>query len=95
MPLLSVGLDVFLIALLLVALLMFWRLDQKLQALREGNDGMRQSASELVQAISRAELAIRGLRHASEETGRELQNKIDEARSLMRSADRLPTRPRL
>ncbi len=90
---LALGLDAFLIALLLVALMLFWRLEQRLNALRNGQDGMREAARELIEATSKAEAAIRNLRAASQEAGRELQNKINETRAFARTYES-PAPPR-
>ena len=68
--------------LLLLTVIYCWRLDQRLNALRKGNDGMIDAARELAETIHQAELAIQGLRKTANETGRELQSRIDEARSV-------------
>ncbi len=71
------------LALLLLAVLFFcWRLDRKLAALRAGQDGVREAAVELREASAHAELAVRNLRAAAQETGRDLQARIEEARRL-------------
>jgi hypothetical protein len=64
----------------------FWRLDRKLNALRTGQDGIRAAAAELVQATTQAEAAIRTLKLAAGESGRDLQARINDARA---TADRL------
>lgn len=74
---LALGLDAFLIALLLVALALFWRLEQRLNALRNGQDGMREATRELIEATTKAEMAIRNLRVASQEAGRDAQTRND------------------
>jgi hypothetical protein len=72
--------------LLAACLFYFWRLDRKLQALRNGQDGIRAAASELVQATAQAENAVRALRMTATEAGRDLQARINDARV---TADRL------
>ncbi|MBS0385938.1 MAG: hypothetical protein JSS00_11375 [Proteobacteria bacterium] len=67
-------------------LVYFWRLDRKLNALRTGQDGIRAAAAELVQATTQAEAAIRALKLTASEAGRDLQARINDARS---AADRL------
>jgi hypothetical protein len=67
-------------------LVYFWRLDRKLNALRTGQDGIRAAAAELVQATTQAEAAIRTLKLTASEAGRDLQARINDARS---TADRL------
>lgn len=75
------------LAVLLAACLFYcWRLDRKLSALRSGQDGIRAAARELTQATAQAEAAVRALRVTADEAGRDLQARIDEARS---TADRL------
>jgi hypothetical protein len=76
-----------LLALLLAACLLYcWRLDRKLAALRNGQDGVREAAGELLQAVAQAENAVRTLRATAQDAGRDLQARIDQARTL---ADRL------
>lgn len=71
------------LAVLLAACLFYcWRLDRKLSALRTGQDGIREAARELMESVTAAEMAIRNLRAASNEAGRDLQARIDTARSL-------------
>ncbi|MGE0046310.1 MAG: DUF6468 domain-containing protein [Hyphomonadaceae bacterium] len=72
-----------LLAFLMLACLFYcWRLERKLSALRSGQDGIRQAAAELVQAVAQAENAVRTLRASAQETGRDLQARIDTARAL-------------
>jgi CHASE3 domain sensor protein len=76
-----------LLAVMLAACLyFFWRLDQKLQALRSGQDGVREAAIELAQATAQAEAAVRAMRATAQEAGRDLQARINDARA---TADRL------
>ncbi len=71
------------LAILLAACLFYcWRLDQRLSALRAGQDGIREAARELMESVTAAETAVRNLRAASNEAGRDLQGRIDTARSL-------------
>lgn len=71
------------LAVLLVACLFYcWRLDQKLSALRKGQDGLRAAAAELSETVTQAENAVRGLRMTASDAGRDLQARIDEAKSL-------------
>jgi hypothetical protein len=75
------------LALMLAACLVyFWRLDKKLQALRSGQDGALAAAAELAQATAQAETAVRALRATAQETGRDLQARINDARA---TAERL------
>ncbi|MGE3143700.1 MAG: DUF6468 domain-containing protein [Hyphomonadaceae bacterium] len=76
-----------LLALLLAACLFFcWRLERRLSALRSGNDGVIAAAAELAQATAQADAAVRSLRSAATETGRDLQTRINDARAI---SDRL------
>lgn len=72
--------------LLAACLYFFWRLDRKLAALRDGQDGVRAAAVELVEATAQAEAAVRALRSTAQDAGRDLQARINDARA---TADRL------
>jgi len=76
------GLEGLLIVLLAACLIFCWRLDRKLAALRDGQDGVRAAAAELVQASMQADAAVRALRAASQDAGRDLQARIDTANAL-------------
>ena len=54
--------EVVLALMLGACLYYFWRLDQKLQALRTGQDGALRAAAELGQATAQAEAAVRAMR---------------------------------
>lgn len=79
-------LEIVLALMLGVCLFFFWRLDQKLTALRSGRDGVLKAAAELAQATAQADAAVRSLRATAQETGRDLQARINDARA---TADRL------
>lgn len=80
------AIEIVLALMLAVCLVYFWRLDRKLQALRSGQDGALAAAAELAQATAQAEAAVRALRATAQETGRDLQARINDARA---TADRL------
>lgn len=82
----GIGLEILLAVLLGACLFYCWRLERKLAALRDGQDGVRQAAAELAQAAAKAESAVRAMRATAQETGRDLQARIDDARTL---SDRL------
>jgi hypothetical protein len=82
----TLTLEIALALMLGACLFFFWRLDRKLAALRSGQDGVRAAASELMQATAQAEAAVRSLRVAAQESGRDLQARINDARA---TADRL------
>lgn len=76
-----------LLAILLIACLYYcWRLEGRLKALRDGQDGVRGAAAELVQAVTQADGAVRALKIAANDAGRDLQARIDTARAI---SDRL------
>lgn len=79
-------LEIVLALMLGACLFYFWRLDRKLSALRSGQDGALAAAAELAQATAQAEAAVRALRVAAQDSGRDLQARIDNARA---TADRL------
>lgn len=78
----SLLLDGALAVLLFIAILYCWRLDGRLKNLRSGKDGMLQAARELQSAVGDAEKAIALLRQSSDQAGRDLQRRIDEARAV-------------
>lgn len=78
----GIGLDIGLALLLAVVLFFCWRLERKLSALRSGQDGIRAAAVELKEATAHAEIAVRALRATALETGRDLQARIDDAKSV-------------
>jgi hypothetical protein len=82
----SLGIEIGLALLLSAALYFCWRLERKLQQLRSGQDGVRAAALELKEAAAHAEAAVRALRTTAQESGRDLQARIDDAKAL---ADRL------
>lgn len=79
-------LEIVLAIMLCACLYTFWRLDRKLAALRNGQDGVRAAAAELAAATAQAEAAVRALRLTAQDAGRDLQNRINDARA---TADRL------
>jgi hypothetical protein len=80
------AIEIVLALMLGACLVYFWRLDRKLTALRSGQDGALQAAAELAQATAQAEAAVRALRATAQDTGRDLQARINDARA---TADRL------
>ena len=82
----TLAIEVVLAVLLAVCLFYFWRLDQKLQALRTGQDGALRAAAELAQATAQAEAAVRAMRSTAQDAGRDLQARINDACA---TADRL------
>lgn len=92
----SLVLELALAALLVACLFYCWRLDRKLSALRKGEAGIRAAAAELSQAVAQADIAIKTLRVTAQESGRDLQARIDAARGLVEPRTperRTPERP--
>jgi len=89
----GVILDLLLIALILTALAYGLRLEKKLRALREGQDGFVKAVAELNTAAGRAEAALAELRAAGEETDL-LHERIVAARTLKAELEGLVTRGR-
>lgn len=72
-----------LIGLLLVgAAIMCWRVDRRLKALRDGQDGLRETVAALNDAVDRARAGLAALDRASRESGEVLEARIREARAL-------------
>jgi hypothetical protein len=80
------AIEIVLALMLGACLVYFWRLDRKLTALRSGQDGALKAAAELAQATAQAEAAVRVLRATAQDTGRDLQARINDARA---TAERL------
>jgi len=82
----TLAIEVVLALMLGACLFYFWRLDRKLNALRTGQDGALRAAAELAQATAQAEAAVRAMRTTAQDAGRDLQARINDART---TADRL------
>ncbi|MEM6625407.1 MAG: DUF6468 domain-containing protein [Pseudomonadota bacterium] len=74
--------EITLALLLVIAIAYCWRLDQRLKALRSGEDGLLAAARELAQTVAQAQIAVTDLKRSADASGKELQSKIDEARVL-------------
>ena len=85
--------DLLLIGLILAAIGYGLRLEKKLRALREGQEGFVKAVTELNVAAGRAESALAELRAAGEETDL-LHERIVAARTLKAELDGLVTRGR-
>ena len=72
-----------LVALLMLgAGIMCWRVDRRLKALREGQDGLKATIGALNDAVDRARASLAALDRASKESGGELKTRVEEARRL-------------
>ena len=78
----SIVLEGFLALLLVIAIAYCMRLDGKLKAVRNGNARMLEAAKELQNSVMHAQNAVTALRRSADAAGKELQNKIDEARAI-------------
>jgi Domain of unknown function (DUF6468) len=85
----SFVLEIVLVLLLAACLFYCWRLEQRLAKLRNGQDGVRATVVELMQATAQAEAAVRQLRGAAQEAGQDLQEQIEDARKLTERLSRL------
>jgi hypothetical protein len=83
----ALGLDLLLIALLIVALGFGLRLNKRLKALRESQAGFVMAVAELDASAVRAESALKALRAASEDTHDALLTRIETARALCLKLD--------
>lgn len=72
-----------LIGVLLVgAAVMCWRVDRRLKALRDGQDGLKETVSALNDAVDRARAGLAALDRASKEAGETLEQRTRQARVL-------------
>lgn len=68
--------------LLIGAAVMCWRVDRRLKALRDGQDGLKETVAALNDAVDRARAGLASLDRASKETGAVLEQRTVEARAL-------------
>lgn len=86
---LALGFEVMLALLLLLTVVYCWRLEQRLNTLRSGADGLREAVQDLVTATGRAQTCIEGLRQATEQGGAELDRRMQSAGKLAADLQRL------
>ncbi len=91
----SLGFEILMSLLLVITICYCFILDRKLKALRSGQDGVRQSISDMVQATLQAEQCITNLRSSAEQVGQDLEARIIEAKSLQNKLARPTTPPRM
>ena len=89
MSIIGLFMNVLLASLLLAALLMGWRLNRRLKALRDSHDGFAIAVRELNAAAARAEQGLADLRAATDEAVDELADRIDKGRALATRLQRL------
>jgi len=92
---LALGFEILLALLLLVTVFYCWRLDRRLNALRNGQDGMREAVTDLIKATSQAEACIQGLRDTAGQSSVELDARITKAQKLAADLQRLSRQSRL
>ncbi len=86
---LTLGLEILLALLLLVTVFYCWRLDRRLNALRNGQDGMREAVQDLITATEQAQSCIAGLRETANQSSTELDARIHSAQRLAADLQRL------
>jgi hypothetical protein len=82
MSLVAIALNVLLAALLAAALAMGWRLNRRLQTLRESQQGFAKAVAELNAAAARAEKGLADLRAAGDEAMDLLGDRIKKGREV-------------
>jgi len=89
MSIIGIGLNLLLACLLGAALAMGWRLNKRLQALRDSHDGFATAVRELNAAAERAEQGLADLRAATDEATDALGDRIHKGRELVQKLERL------
>ena len=88
MSAIAIGLNLMLAGLLAAALMMGYRLNGRLKALRESHEGFAKAVAELDAAAARAEQGLADLRAATDEAHDALADRIEKARALTAKLDR-------
>ena len=88
MSLVAISMNLLLAVLLAAALLMGWRLNRRLKALRDSHEGFAQAVAELDAAARRAEQGLADLRAATDEAAETLGDRVNEARQLSTRLER-------
>lgn len=88
MSIVAIGMNLMLAGLLVVALLMGYRLNARLKALRESHEGFAKAVADLDAAAARAEQGLADLRAATDEAHDALADRIEKARALTAKLDR-------
>lgn len=84
----AIGMNLMLAGLLFAALVMGYRLNTRLKALRESHEGFARAVAELDAAAARAEQGLADLRAATDEAHDALADRIEKARALTARLDR-------
>ena len=77
----GIGLNILLAVLLAAALFMGWRLNRRLNVLRDSQEGFARAVGELNGAALRAERGLAELRAASDEASEILTDRVEKARA--------------
>jgi uncharacterized membrane protein len=88
MSVIAIGLNLLLAGLLAAALMMGYRLNIRLKALRDSHEGFAKAVAELDAAAARAEQGLADLRAATDEATDALADRIEKARALTAKLDR-------
>jgi hypothetical protein len=96
MTLAGLAFEALVCVLLLMAVIMCWRVDRRLRALRNGQDGLVGTITGLNDAVERARATLSALDRATRDGGESLREEVDRFLSgeAELSAERLTTRPR-
>ena len=82
MSIASLAFEALVCVLLLAAAVMCWRVDRRLRALRDGQDGMKDTIGALNDAVDRARASLAALDRASKDQGAALKTEVEHARRL-------------
>ncbi len=77
--------DIVVITLLLLTIIYIWRLNHNLSVLRKNQDSMFNLAQSLNEASDKAKNAVAGLKSAAADTAEDLQNVVEDAKSIKES----------
>ena len=89
MSIIAIGMNLMLAGLLTAALLMGYRLNGRLKALRDSHEGFAKAVSELDAAAARAEQGLADLRAATDEATDMLSDRIEKGRALAAKLEKL------
>lgn len=93
MSFVGLAMNALLAALLAAALVMGWRLNRRLKALRDSHEGFAVAVRELNTAASRAEKGLADLRAATDEAVDMLGDRIEKGRALAAKLEKLIDTP--
>jgi ABC-type transporter Mla subunit MlaD len=84
----ALGMNLMLAGLLAAALMLGYRLNGRLKALRDSHDGFAKAVADLDVAAARAEQGLADLRAATDEATDQLADRIEKARALSTKLER-------